>query len=63
MNDAQNEKRLIPIRKIILYTFIVGVILMILAYVSGILSFGTNPDDHRFGVDDEPVENRSGNTP
>lgn len=45
MNEAKNEKQLIPIRKIIFYTVIIGVILMGIAFFSGVLTIGTDSEE------------------
>ncbi|WP_157687471.1 hypothetical protein [Jiulongibacter sediminis] len=42
MKEAKNEKQLIPIRKIILYTVIIGVGLMLIALASGVFTIGTD---------------------
>ena len=42
MKEAKNEKQLIPIRKIILYTVIIGVVLMLIALASGVFTIGTD---------------------
>lgn len=48
MNDKQNEKQLMPLKRILLYVLIIGGVLMLLAYVAGFLTFGDNVSDEPF---------------
>ncbi|MGR3810889.1 hypothetical protein [Jiulongibacter sp. NS-SX5] len=57
MNNAQNEKQLIPIKKIIIYTVIIGLILMGIALATGVFTVGTDYDDTRFGKVENSIEN------
>lgn len=40
MNDKNNEKQLMPLKRIFIYTIGIGLVLMVIAFVSGWISFG-----------------------
>ncbi len=59
MNEVKNERQLISVKKIIFLTVIIGVILMGIAFLTGVFTVGVDGEDSRFGPDTEEIQEQN----
>lgn len=54
MNNIQNEKQLMPLKKMFGYTLVIGAGLMVIAFLAGVFTFDLDGKD---SLPDETVSN------